>query len=279
MERVEFFAFWLAVISGGISSLAYIRNFFSRKEESFLVQIATWSGIFCFAFLVLIVMLRWIGTGSQPFADPYTARIFYALTIIGAYLIIELFYATKLPKTRNLGMFVMPAGVGLMLYALSSYTAAGQMPPELENTRVFLHIASGLIAYGAFTVATFLAVMYLLLERQLKTKNPGQVWRKLPSLETSDDLCYKAILVGFIFSVVLVFSGMVSASMIWGVMWDWGEPRLMITLIMTLIYGYYLFAREVMGWRGRKACILAIVGFVIALLSYFGPLYLQGVHT
>lgn len=279
MERLEFFAFWLALLTGGISSLAYLRNFFSRKEESFFISIATWSGIFCFTSLLGIILLRWIKTGAQPFADAFTARIFYALTIIGAYLIIELFYAAKLPKTRNLGLFVMPAGVSLILYALSSYTSAGEMPPELESARVFLHIASGLIAYGAYTVATFLAVTYLLLERQLKSKNPSHIWRKLPSLETSDDLCYKAILVGFIFSVVLVFSGMTSAAMIWGAMWDWGEPRLTITLIMVLIYGYYLFAREVMGWRGRNASILAIIGFIIALISYFGPFYLQGLHT
>lgn len=279
MEKLEFFAFWLAVISGGIGSLAYWRNFFSRREESFLLQIATWTGVLCFVSLLGIILLRWIAAGLHPFADAYTARIFFAWTIIGAYLLIEVFYAARIPKIRNLGMFVLPVGIGLVLYALSSYTSAGEIPPELENAQVFLHIASGLIAFGAFTVATFLAIMYLLLEWQLKSKNPSQIWRKLPSLETSDDLCYKAILVGFSFSVVLVFSGMVSAAMIWGVPWDWGEPRLTITLIMTLIYGYYLFAREVIGWQGRKACLLAIAGFAVALISYFGPLFFKGLHA
>ncbi len=279
MERLEFILFWLALVLAGVSSIIYIRNFFVRREENIFIRLGSIAASISFFFLLLLLGIHWFRVGLHPFSGPFTARTFFAFSVIGIFLLIELLYSFKAVKTRFLGMFVMPVAVALMLFAWKSYQVSAEIPPKLKSFRVFIHVSSALIAYGAFTIATFLAIMYLLQEHQLRSKNPSQIWRKFPSLESSDELCFKAVAVGFVFSVILLLTGMLTAQMEWGKMWDWREPRMVLTLIMVIIYGVYLFTWEVMGWRGKKGSFLAIIGYLSAIFTYFVPYILKSMHV
>ena len=46
-----------------------------------------------------------------------------------------------------------------------------------------------------------------------------------------------------------------------------------------LIYGSYLHARVVRGWRGERAAWLLILGFAATLFTYFGNLFFGGLHS
>ena len=46
-----------------------------------------------------------------------------------------------------------------------------------------------------------------------------------------------------------------------------------------LLYGAYLHARVVRGWRGNKAAVLLLAGFGATLLTYFGNLFFGGLHS
>ena len=48
---------------------------------------------------------------------------------------------------------------------------------------------------------------------------------------------------------------------------------------MWLFYTAYLHARLTRGWSGRRAAILATVGFATAIFSFLGNLFLAGLHA
>ncbi|MBP1705952.1 MAG: cytochrome c-type biosis protein CcsB [Chloroflexi bacterium] len=67
--------------------------------------------------------------------------------------------------------------------------------------------------------------------------------------------------------------------MAWGRYWGW-DPKETASLVTWLIYGAYLHARVVRGWRGRRAAILLVVGFAATLFTFFGVnLLLPGLHS
>jgi ABC-type transport system involved in cytochrome c biogenesis permease subunit len=64
----------------------------------------------------------------------------------------------------------------------------------------------------------------------------------------------------------------------WGAMWSW-EPVQVWSAITWLLYALLLHARTV-GWRGRKAAALTIIGFVVLVVSFLSVnLVFPGKHT
>ena len=268
----------MAIVCAGGAALLYVKNFFSKVEKPFQQRLASFLTFISWFSLLLILLFYWFNLKLHPFSGPFTARIFYAFTILTAYLIVELLYASRSGRIRFLGIFALPISLIVMFYAWHVYQAPANIPTPLKSFWVAIHVTCGLIAYGAFTVATFLAVVYLLQEAQLRRKSLNPVWRKLPSLETADNACYKAIVLGEIFTAILILSGMVWAEVVWGRMWQW-DPKQNGALAMFLIYGLYIATRSLLGWRGRRASYLAIVGFLVAIFTYFVNYLIPSIHT
>jgi len=85
-------------------------------------------------------------------------------------------------------------------------------------------------------------------------------------------------MVGFPFLTLTIVLGAVWADVAWGTYWSW-DPKETASLVTWLIYGSYLHARVVRGWRGEKAAYLLILGFVAVLFTYFGNLFFGGLHS
>ena len=68
------------------------------------------------------------------------------------------------------------------------------------------------------------------------------------------------------------------ADVAWGSYWSW-DPKETASLVTWLIYGAYLHARVVRGWRGDRAAWLLVVGFGAVLFTYFGNLFFGGLHS
>ena len=69
------------------------------------------------------------------------------------------------------------------------------------------------------------------------------------------------------------------ANTAWGSYWNW-DPREVWALITLLIYAMILHSRLVVGWRGKRAAVLSIVGFTTVLIAFFGVKLLQkGLHV
>ena len=98
--------------------------------------------------------------------------------------------------------------------------------------------------------------------------------------ESLDEMTYKSIAIGFpVFTLGGLIFGAIWADQAWGVYWSW-DPKETWSLITWLIYAFYLHSRMIRGWRGKKAAMVAVIGFVAVIFTYLGVnLLLSGLHA
>ncbi len=135
---------------------------------------------------------------------------------------------------------------------------------QVRGALLPVHISLALIGVAALALACGVAVLYLLLERQLKHKRFGRVFHRFPSLETLDQINYRCVTIGFpIYTIALLLGGLWAYRLLDGAgqfRLEWG-----MALLAWLLFGVLLQARIIVGWRGRRAALLTIAGFSVVL--------------
>jgi cytochrome c-type biogenesis protein CcsB len=219
-----------------------------------------------FAFLTAWLVFRTIATGHGPFANMYEFSVAFAWGTVGAYLYFERRY-----HLRTLGLIALPVGLAMMGYALTIPSTADPLVPALQNNLLLtVHVAVAILAYGCFSIAFGSALLYLI--------QPETGRRGLPRPEILDEISYRAVVIGFPFMLLVIVLGAVWAEVAWGTYWSW-DPKETASLVTWLIYGAYLHARVVRGWRGRGSAWLLMLGFAATLFTYFGNLFFGGLHS
>ncbi|MCK6556718.1 cytochrome c biogenesis protein CcsA [Candidatus Binatia bacterium] len=186
---------------------------------------------------------------------------FVGCLMVGLYLAL----AARRPLTI-VGALVTPLA---FLFALSAYLfESGAQPPAptLQSLWLPAHVVPAFAGYAVFALAFCLSLAYLLQERQLKGKRRNGWFRHLPSLETLDNLNFRFVSWGFGLLTIGLITGSLLAREKWGELWSW-EPVQVWSLITWFLYAILLHARTV-GWRGRKAARLTVVGFVFLVASF-----------
>jgi ABC-type transport system involved in cytochrome c biogenesis permease subunit len=225
--------------------------------------ILTW---LAFSFITASLIFRTIATGHGPFANMYEFSIAFAWAILGAYGWSEHRY-----HQRILALVALPVALLLLLYAATIPATIEPLVPALQdNLLLTVHVAVAIVAYGSFTIAFGAAFLYLIQPQ-------GGRWG-LPKPETLDEIGYRAIVIGFPFLTLTLILGALWAERAWGAYWSW-DPKETASLVTWLIYGAYLHARVVRGWRGQRAAWLLVIGFGATLFTYFGNYFFGGLHS
>ena len=176
---------------------------------------------------------------------------------------------------RVLGAFVLPIVVLLSLKALTTRPAS--LAPALASAWIWIHIALAMVGFAAFVFNFVGALMYLLQERQLKTKRPGAFYYRLPALQTLDRLTFRTLALGFPFLTVGLLLGAIWARTAWGSALAF-DPLAFFSLVAWVIYAGNLAGRAAGGWHGRRAAYFAIFGFAALVLTLSAGLFLPGRH-
>lgn len=61
-------------------------------------------------------------------------------------------------------------------------------------------------------------------------------------------------------------------------LWGW-DPKETAALTTWLIYAGYLHAHWLKSWRGTRSSVLVLLGFAATLFTYYGNLFLGGLHA
>lgn len=102
--------------------------------------------------------------------------------------------------------------------------------------------------------------------------------RENPNLAFFDDVTYRLILLGFPILAFGIITGAMWANHAWGNYWSW-DPKETASLMTWLFYGAYIHSRVNMSMKGKTSAILAVVGFVAVIFTYYGVNYLPGLHS
>jgi cytochrome c-type biogenesis protein CcsB len=202
---------------------------------------------------LLLMGMRWYQVGHIPLLTAFEFVNFFAMLVIGVFLL----FSFK-ESNRMLGVFLLPVGLFLMLYAALLSRAIQPEFVIFNSLLLKFHVLTTLLGYAAWSITFAASVCYLYLERKKKA-SPGLF----------DRMAYRASFFAFCFLTVGIITGALWGDRVFGQLWFW-DPKETWSFITWLIFLAYLHARYTLDWRGRRAAILAIVGFAAVLFTYVG---------
>jgi len=252
--------FWAALFLYGLAALLYGGHFVQvpageQNSVTLARRLSPW--VMLAAFLAHGGDISWraVANDLHPGSSVRESLGFLSWVMVGAYL-----FAARRQRLGMLGPFVAPAALALLAGArLSPSGEAGAV-----STLGRVHIALATLGVAIFAVATGVAVVYLLWDRNLKRKRfKGVLFRSGVALETLDRLQHRMVLVGFpIFTVALMLGAIWVAQRASG----YDRPEYPLAMITWLSFAALIVSRTAWGWRGRRAALLTLVGFAAAVL-------------
>lgn len=169
-------------------------------------------------------------------------------------------------KYESLAVFVFPPVFLLALAGALGGTSPDASRPMLQWW-ISIHATLFLLGYAALFLTCVAGVMYLIQERELKSKRPRAFYYRLPPLGKLDEIGYQALAAAF----VLVTLGLIAAS-VWAFA-KWGsnwvvDPTIALAILTWAIAFAMVISRLAAGWRGRKGAYFSIAGFTCAALTW-----------
>ncbi len=205
----------------------------------------------------LLMQVAEPSSGMFGFSQGFSLLTFLLLTIM---LFVDLAW-----KRPVIGAFLLPVALALMVPAFVVGTGEAPLPQGLRAPLLPVHISIAILGVATIAVAAGVGVMYVVMERQVKSKNFGLLFARLPPLQTMDEINRWLVIVGFIaLSVTLATGPFFDSS---GPIWVW-EPKRVATLAGWLLFAGVLGARIFAGWRGKRVAWATLAGFGVLLISF-----------
>ncbi|MFZ5450839.1 MAG: cytochrome c biogenesis protein CcsA [Thermodesulfobacteriota bacterium] len=248
-------------------------GFFLAQRENFCRGGVWLLGLGLLFNTLELIFLTW-SKGYLPVATFGETLLVTAWALAAAFLI--LYWCSPI---KVLGALTAPLAAIMVSGALLLAPGHGVVSPALKNIWLTVHIVLALLGNAALTLAFLAGIFYLVQERQLKKKNFGFFYRRLPSLEQLDAINYWCLTIGFPLLTAGIITGSLFAQHVMGSFWQ-GDPKEILTLLAWLIYAVLLHERLAVGWRGRRAALLAICGFIVLLVTFVGAnLWFSSFHN
>lgn len=250
-----------AVLTIYITSFWYYWSYFKNKSERLAVITRRWLGGAVVLHSVYLILLG-LRLGHLPVSDTFMVLTSCAWFFVLVYLALEV----RL-KEMTMGVFFLP--VIMLLQGISNLFINVDKPLAPVLTELFfeVHVALMISAYAAFTISFITSVMYILLAREMQTKRLGIFFERLPSLEFFDKLSNQAVNIGLVLVTAGILMGFYMGSNVWEGKWAL-DPKLLAVVISWGIYFAHFITRKSIGWQGRRAAIVSVVGFNWLLFSF-----------
>jgi len=221
---------------------------------------------FFFHFVSAVEMLvqahRWVPVGARE------VESLLGFAIAGLY-----FLAWWLYDAMSFGVFALP--ITFFLVFVPSLGVQGYTFPNqgVRTSWLVAHIAALLCAYAALGFSLLASILYLALERRLKSKikNLSDTGRSaadwLPPLDTLERIANAMLLFGFpCMTVGLVLGAVLVQETSLGAAY-FLDPKVLASFVMLGLYVLLIFLRWTAGLRGRKAAYFsgAVLVFMLCV--------------
>ncbi len=252
----------LAILFYGIAAVCFVIIFLSKKGK---LRAAG------YLFLLLGIFTQGLDLlvfGLDQHRIP-AANLVETFSLVTWVIIVLFIIVARRDSMEAMGVILIPLAIlSLISNAITSVSEAG-VEPLLRGGWIFVHIPLVILSMASLSIAFITSLMYLIQERQLKSKHPAFFYHRLPSLQVCDEISYKSLWAGFFLLTLGILTGMVWSKYLRGAYWSWDYKEIW-SLITWALYALLLQGRMLAAWRGRKAAYLAIVGFALMLFTFIG---------
>jgi cytochrome c-type biogenesis protein CcsB len=261
------------------------------------------------------IVARGLAADRVPWGNMYEySSIVALLVVVGAIVVVEGVY-----RVRSLTGFALMFSVLTMAIAVSFlYVGPGPLVPALNSYWIKIHVQAAIWGSSLFALGGIASIAYLVVDRlerrridelgartpppimggsidlgaergdalpdlELDAAEDGEVRpaprRLVPTAAGLDRLAYRLIALAFPIWTFAVIAGAIWAQEAWGRYWGW-DPKETWSFITWVIFAGYLHARATSGWKGRRAAVIALVGFASLLVTYYAVnLFIVGLHS
>jgi HemX protein len=224
-------------------------------------------GLVVAAFVCQTVFLGVRGheVGRCPITNFFELLTFLSWSVILIYLVIGSSYRLSL-----LGVFTTPFVAVLSIWALLQPESEATLVKHPVNPWLEAHTSFSIVACGAFALAGLAGLMYLIQERQLKTRRPSSVFFRLPPIRTLVVANSRLLWLGFgLFTIGLATGFMIGEGL------DW--RKIAWSLVVWALYGGILLARIRRSMATRWVATLSIIVFGLLLSMFWGIRFISEV--
>jgi cytochrome c-type biogenesis protein CcsB len=305
--RISNDAFNLALFGYLAGMVGYFAHQAFRRTPIWIVALSI--SIAGVAANTVSIVARGLAAQRIPWGNMYEFSTLLALLVVFAYLVI----VEGVSRIRTLGGFVLMFVVLTMALAVTQFDVApGPLVPALNSYWRQIHVTAMITASSLLGLGCIVSVLFLFKDaaerRRVTATPPGpppimggsqdlaapphfeagadepSVARSsrrgiLPAAATLDGVAYRIIALGFPIWTFGVIAGAIWAQSAWGRYWGW-DPKETWSFITWVIFAGYLHARATSGWKGRRAAVIACVGFVSLMVTYYAVnLWIAGLHS
>jgi ABC-type transport system involved in cytochrome c biogenesis permease subunit len=217
-----------------------------------------------------VIGMRTVQVGSAPFAGTAAAISAFVWLLGLAYL-----YTEVTSDERSMGLFIVVLLVLLQLIPVLNKPMVEAPSTVLRSPLFIVHVSAMLFAYASFGLACVIGITYMLLFKEIKKKQLGIFYKRLPSLQVLDRMNMRAVSIGWSF---------ITAGIVIGGAWAMTsavqtaadprpramsivDPKIMVALLCWGIYSFHLLSRRI-GWSAKRSAWLSAIGFAIVLLNF-----------
>ncbi len=304
LSRLSTDAFNAALFAYVAAMLGYFHYLAFRRDAVWRVaSVVAYAGL---AAHIGSVVARGFAAGRVPWGNMYEYSSLLSLLVVGGYLlIVEAGY-----KVKSLGGFALAFSVLTMAIAVTFlYVGPAPLIPALNSYWIKIHVVAAITGSSLFALGGgVLTILYLVQDRKERAEAPAPppimggstdldapphfeagadepvgvtTSRRglLPPAAVLDRMAYRTIAFAFPIWTFAVIAGAIWAENAWSRYWGW-DPKETWSFITWVIYAGYLHARATSGWKGRRAAVIALVGFVSLLITYYAVnLWIVGLHS
>ena len=240
-------------------TMSLLRLRWDRDSLRVAAKACTYAGL-----LVALGVLVWhsYDRGAWlPLGDNFDALIW-----LGLLLALFVLYMQRARPLGGLDWFVMP----IVILVLIAAAVFGRTKPhwyDVDSTWWWVHRVSSYGGAVAFAVAGAAGAMYLIANRRLRQKSPAP-GPNLGSLERLERLTLASVTLGFALLTIGAVTALVRIARDGGSQTSLGahwfvNPKVLLTIGAWVAYALVLHSPMNPSFRGRKAAVLSVVGFVL----------------
>nr|YP_010175917.1 CcsA [Scleromitrion brachypodum]QSM35011.1 CcsA [Scleromitrion brachypodum] len=288
----------------------WLISFFFKDETVQLYDSSEKGMIVTFFCLTGLLVTRWVYSGHFPLSDLWESLIFLSWSFSLIHIV------PFLKKKKNYLSTITGSSVLLTQGFVTSglLTEIDQstiLVPALQSEWLIMHVTMMILSYASLLCGSLLSIALLVITlRKNETifckslvlnqnffsgeiKYMNETTNLLPNtsffytknyyrgqlIHQLDCWSYRVISLGFIFLTIGILSGAVWANEAWGSYWSW-DPKETWAFITWTIFAIYLHTRTTRNTPGYHSAIVALLGFLIIWICYFGVNLLGiGLHS
>ena len=247
---------------------------FARRQPG-IGRAATTLLLFAALSHTFVIGMQTMEVRHVPFAN--VSRLVSSFVWV---LALSYVYLEVTTDERAMGVFILPILVGLQMIPVLN-PGVEKADPLLDSPWFWVHIASLLFAYASFALAAMLGLTYVLQFKEIKKKQLGYFYTRLPSLHVLDAMNSRAVVVGWLFLTIGVVVGVVWTAQARALSpgnvnlqeMSLDDPKIFIAVLSWAVYSFQMVARRTLGWSGRRSAWMSALGFVIILLNFLPVSY------